>query len=346
MSELRVLVVRGDHDSAQKVQQISHWCHTTADPVLHGRVRRVPGPVDVERALSIVRTDPLNTILLTLGVNPRAVLDAVRPIDDARLEVLVESPPAPSAPAPSASLLHRGPRTFAGDPIPHLRKSLLRLSTRSYATVRRLTQPAEFRQYFELRHRVWSAMQYIPEERRGSTVSWEIDYADQTAVPIGAFSHQGEMLGCARLVQELGRQAPSAAIVRQLVSEAGDPKLHANFSYPVSFTHPFDVLASIPAFGRYYRDLVHSRRAKAEVSRVIVDPSTRNQGLGEVLVDTTVSVAHEGAIDVLFLACAKRHEAFYTRCGFSRLAGPTMECERFAGVNAPAIVMDRTLTLR
>ena len=75
-----------------------------------------------------------------------------------------------------------------------------------------------------------------------------------------------------------------------------------------------------------------------------MNPENRNQGLGEVIVDSLISLAKNMRIEVLFLACLKEHERFYERCGFRAIEG--MQCERFVNVNVPAIAMERRLRTR
>lgn len=55
----------------------------------------------------------------------------------------------------------------------------------------------------------------------------------------------------------------------------------------------------------------------AEVSRVIVAPEHRGEGLGEVLVDSLLSLARLQRLQVLFLACHMNLQGFYERVAFT-----------------------------
>lgn len=71
-------------------------------------------------------------------------------------------------------------------------------------------------------------------------------------------------------------------------------------------------------------------------------PEIRSEGLGEVIVDSLLSLAGRRQLRALFLACHNDLKGFYERCGFYVLPG--LECDRFAGVNVPAIAMAKKLT--
>jgi len=104
------------------------------------------------------------------------------------------------------------------------------------------------------------------------------------------------------------------------------------------------VLATFPKFEDYYQKLVSRHIRKAEVSRIIVRPihegvELRRHGLGEVIVDSLCTTAESKNVQMLFLACQRKHASFYSRCGFSPITG--MECEKFGDFPVPAIAMER-----
>lgn len=185
-------------------------------------------------------------------------------------------------------------------------------------------------------------MGYLPAQRECQQSCWELDFTDRTALPIGSFDQEGALIGCARLVFPLGKEVHHLSIIEELVYAQRDVKLRENLAYPAKLTHPFDLLESLKGFREYYQGIVRKGLRKAELSRVIVAPEHRRQGVGEVLVDSLVSLARQHQLQVLFLACNMRHRSFYENCGFHVLEG--LECDNFAGVNAPAIAMARELT--
>jgi GNAT superfamily N-acetyltransferase len=156
------------------------------------------------------------------------------------------------------------------------------------------------------------------------------------------FTPEGTLIACARLVFPLGQDSRHLRLIHKLVAATGDPKLATNLECPKGLRQLLDLLDSFPGFHEYVKRLIRSNVRVAEVSRVIVAPEHREQGLGEVLVDSLLSLASQRQLQVVFLACHKRLKGFYESSGFYVLPG--LECERFAGVNAPAIAMARKLT--
>jgi ribosomal protein S18 acetylase RimI-like enzyme len=307
-------------------------------------VQHVGEAPDLPAAFEAVRKQPNGSILIAIGFERSEVYAHLNAGEANQLEIIIVLP-RPSQwieRIPSSSLLQVSPFVTTQNPIPALRKAIVSLRTRRYASIRPLDSEEDFRAYFSLRYSVWKQLSYMPPEKNCADSQWELDYTDRTSLPIGAFSKEGDLIGCSRLVRGVGEDVPKyVSLIHRLVEEKNDPKLLANFRYPVGLMHPFDVLESFPQFREYYRSLVKNGTPKAEVSRVIVKPECRHQGLGEVLVDSLISLARTKQIEVLFLACRKEHRDFYGRCGFRVIAG--MECEHFVNVNVPAMAMERDL---
>jgi GNAT superfamily N-acetyltransferase len=203
--------------------------------------------------------------------------------------------------------------------------------------VRELQTKADFGKYFSLRYNVWKEMNYLPPSQDCANSQWELNFTDRTSFPVGAFDGAGSLIGCARLVYPLGQRSSHISVIESCIADRNDLSLAKVFESPRSLTHPFDLLESLEGFDEYFKGLVRRRLRYAEVSRVIVHPAHRSTGLGEVLVDSLVSLAIERQVNVLFLACNEGLQGFYEHCGFQVLPG--LHCDRFAGVNAPAIAM-------
>jgi len=220
-------------------------------------------------------------------------------------------------------------------------KYLVHARNQSY-TVREIATPDELRDYFALRYEVWSAAGYIPRARDASRARLELDYTDRTSVPVGAYTPQGQLAGCARLVHQLGAERPDTVrTIKDIIKRSGDPVLRQNFAYPRVLSHPFDILDAFPGFRDYYQRLVRERRSKAEVSRVIIHPDHRGHRLSERLVDHLVDVATREGVNVVFLACRPEIRHVYEASGFRIV--PDLSAPRFEDIPIASIVMERVL---
>lgn len=317
------------------------------DPLSKTNVRCVGKARDLAEGMLATRGSPETSILVPIGYQETEVK---RLLNDEGLEGLeiVIRPPRPSAGRerndfPSASLLSDNCTVSVQDIIPALRKSLLRLVLKDKICIRELHSEDDFRQYFALRYRVWKDMGYLPLNQDCTEGKWELNFTDRTAHPLGAFTRENVLIGCARLVFPLGQDSPHVRLIERLLTATVDRKMAEVFRYPERLLHPYDLLASFEGFKEYFKRLIRRRIRSAEVSRVIVAPEFRFQGLGEVMVDSLLSLARQRQLQVLFLACHSRLKGFYERCGFYVLPG--LQCDRFAGVNAPAIAMAKKLSV-
>jgi predicted GNAT family N-acyltransferase len=282
------------------------------------------------------------SILITLDFDPSYVIDCL-PNETTKCEVVI-SPPAshPTKDYPSASLIPRSTWRIANDPSPFLRKALIRLAAAALGyTIRKLESDTDLRTYLSLRYSVWESLGYLPAHKITPT-RWEVDYTDRTALPLGLFAQDGQMAGCIRLVR--GREVPNlVSVFTRLLSQQVDRQLKENFAFPRRFTHPYDLLDAFPKFSSYYKKLfIPQCISHGEVSRVIVDPEHRGQGLGEVLVDSLISMARSERIARLFLACRAEHRDFYQLSGFSAISDLTSD--HFGAIAASSIAMDREVT--
>lgn len=342
--EINITVVCPQPDMLNVLNKIRRW-HLD-DPLGNSNVRHVAGTRELKEALVSARQCPEKSILVPLGYRKSDVVDRLNDELLRKLEIIIRPPRPGLKPEidepPDASLLEDRHIVNVQDPLPALRKSLLRLRFRDRIRVRELASEDDFRQYFSLRYRVWKPMGYLPAEQDCPASQWELNFTDRAAYPLGVFTREGTLIACARLVLPLGQDSHHLRLIHKLVTATGDPKLAANLEAPKGLRQLLDLLDSFRGFHEYFKRLIRSNLRAAEVSRVIVAPEHREEGLGEVLVDSLVSLARQRQLQMLFLACHQRHKGFYERSGFYVLPG--LECERFAGVNAPAIAMARKLT--
>ena len=342
--EINITVVCPQPDMLNVLNKIRQW-HLD-NPLGNSSVQHVAGKKELKEALLSARQCPEKSILVPLGYSKSDVVDRLNDELLRKLEIIIRPPRLGLKPEiderPSASLLEDRHIVNVQNPLPALRKSLLRLRFKNRICIRELESEDDFRQYFSLRYRIWRQMGYLPPEQDCPASQWELNFTDRTAYPAGAFGRDGTLIACARLVFPLGQDSHHLPLIEQLVRATGDPKLAANLKCPEGLTQLLDLLESFRGFQEYFKRLIRRKLRAAEVSRVIVAPEHREEGLGEVLVDSLLSLASQRKLQVLFLACHKQLKGFYERSGFYVLPG--LECERFAGVNAPAIAMARKLT--
>ena len=342
--QVGITVVCPQRGMLEVLNRIRRW-HVD-DPLGKSHVHSVAKARDLGEGVRAARECPDASILVPIGYLGSEVTAQLKEAGLGGLETVVR-PPRPSRgkeidEIPSASLLADSHVMNVQNTVPALRKALLRVLFKNLMCVRDLRSEDDFRQYFALRYRVWKHMGYLPAEQDCDRSQWELNFTDRTAYPLGAFTRHGELVGCARLVFPLGQDSYHLRLIQPLVLATDDPKLAENFDYPMRLRHPFDLLESFAGFHAYFMRLVRRRIRYAEVSRVVVAPDYNRRGLGEVIVDSLLALARERQLQVLFLACHARLRGFYERCGFYVLPG--LECERFAGVNAPAIAMAIKLT--
>jgi predicted GNAT family N-acyltransferase len=286
------------------------------------------------------------TVLLALGFSTQEI-QAAFPEGAGRnnldIVCLPSSIPQREVPTPSASLVDPtvAVSVAGADPIPFVRKALLRSCARQAVSVRHIQTEQELEEYFVLRYNVWKEMGYLAGDDGSLETPWDVNYTDRTSVALGAYAH-GKLVACARLVYGLGEEDRAVvAMMEQLLSAKGGTSLARRLTIPPGMPPQFDILGAFRGFPAYYRQLVTDKVAKAEVSRVIVEAKYRQHGLGEVVVDSLSALAERRKLDLLFLACRQSHRPFYERCGFQAI--PDMVCDRFVNHDEPSIAMERHL---
>ncbi len=301
---------------------------------------------DLDNAISDTCEHRRDTLLIVVGYSKNEVTEAVARVFKTGVrrwaEIVACVPKVRSYSLPNCSLLvepvHIVPQSKLAFAI---RKSAIRLRVRARVVMRRITSHDEFEKYFSLRYSVWKDLGYLNPALEDIDPSWELDYTDRTSVAIGAFNYEDSLVGCARLVFEVGNEVPDQVqMVRRLLDSAQNEVLMTRFEYPKNLNHPFDILESFKGFRKYYKNLVMQEVSKAELSRIIVDENWRKYGVGESIVDTIVTVArsHPYRVKALFLACKQIHSSFYERSGFNAVDG--LFCENFVGIEAPSIAME------
>jgi ribosomal protein S18 acetylase RimI-like enzyme len=241
------------------------------------------------------------------------------------------------------SVLRRGNFSMSFDLIEPIRKAVKRLSVKALGAARIIESSAELDKYLRLRFIVWNANSYMNPNRTPSLYPAEVDFTDRTAIPVGFFRTTGELVGCVRLVKEIGNEETRyVRLIQEIVDRSKDPIIANNFKMPQRLTHPFDILQEFEGFQKYYSDLVKARISVGEVSRVAVLPEFERRGIAEALVDCVVDLAAQQKVKKLILACPESHINLYKRSGFAVL--PTIRSDRFLHIAQPSVIMELNVT--
>lgn len=345
-TKLRIVVCFVHPERRHKLLPLRKWSQQEAEPLFDKQTIRIVEARDIKDAVRIYSEEPETSILLLDGFEPGSPqLDEFTETVGwkSTIESVVNSPEWDqfSAPTLSASILQPRQSVSSDEMLfSTLRKSLLRIRTRKFATARVLDTRDELAAFFGLRYRVWSELNYLSEKKKCPECPWELDYTDRTSLPLGVFSKiDGSLLGGARLVSGFGED--NRTIIQKVETMLNDRPLllQKNFENPTSMTHPFDILGEMDRFKEYYRELVRNRTPKAELSRVVVASEYRKIGLGEIIIDTMCALARSRAIRVVFLACKSEHADFYKRSQFNVVDG--VAGNKFLTYQVSCIAMER-----
>jgi N-acetylglutamate synthase-like GNAT family acetyltransferase len=336
-----VFVVCPENGMENILQKIKKWFHENKTKHCWHIHSKIEKHFDLATALSAARQKKEHSILIPIGFQPQAVKMKLDVHEKKNLEVIIR-PPRPTKAdekfdLPLSSLLVDSCTVAVQNTLPAIHKSVLRKHFSKIIKIRTLQSESDFLQYFKLRYTVWNEMGYLAAEKQCTKSQFELDYTDRTALPIGIFNPQQQLIASARLVFPSGYESYHMPLIQRMINATQDEQLKKNFAYPKVLKHPFDLLECFSGFNEYFASLVRNGVRNAEVSRVIVAPEYRHSGLGEVLVDSLISAARQEQLQLLFLACKKHHHGFYEQCGFKRIAGIESEC--FANIHQQSIAM-------
>lgn len=328
------------------LKRLRQWSVTDPDRLGRRAIDQVT-PIDsITDAVEWQIRHPGERIVVAIGFDAPDVRDAIPRAPVAGMEPVILKRPQAGPPCARDGAIGRDDRIAETvDVLPEVRRAVIRLrggGDGGDGRVVRLTTPAQFRAYLALRHKVWSGEGYIDADDLANGAGLELDYTDRTATPVGVFARDGRLVGCARLVQELGNEIPDhVRAIAAVIAEAGDPALFRRFEYPKILAHPFDILHEFEGFRHRYAGFIKQRISVAEVSRVIVDEGYRGRGFAELMVEELVQIGRERGIDHLILACREAIAPLYMRCGFAPVPG--LKSDKFINIPVPSIVMERSL---
>lgn len=178
----------------------------------------------------------------------------------------------------------------------------------------------EFKEYFQMRHRVYRVMGYLEADVESASSRLEMNEADLHALHIGAFyrvRYQQVLVGCARVVLSSGADQGLRHLCEQLAS--ADPVISRRLNTADGLNLP--IFQSHRGMNHIMRQVYRENQLCGELSRVVVGRDFRGAGIAKLLVDSGVRRAAQAGARRLFLECLEAHAPLYQRFGFKRLDG-------------------------
>lgn len=343
-----VYVVDSAPGISELVRQIREWSVEGAPTQCRNLINEIIPAKDVDKALSTAGSRPDHAILVVSGIAYQTLKSEMSEDVLCSLEMIIHGDDENSGVEdfPTSSVAPKSKIVITRNIVAALRKKLLCAWALSLVEIRQIESMLDLEEYFAFRYSEWDKRGFIPAERRSANARLEIESTDRTATPLGMYEScedGNRLIGCVRLVRESGEENPSyVRAVDHLIRRKRDSVLRESFALAPCPPLPFDILEDFPEFDDYYAATVRGSKSVAEISRVIIDSNCRGSCLGEVLVDTAISMAAQESINILFLACSDKLKGYYNRCGFEELKG--MWSERFMNINVPSIVMQRIIS--
>jgi predicted GNAT family N-acyltransferase len=178
----------------------------------------------------------------------------------------------------------------------------------------------EYREYFRLRHRVYTQMGYLDEATERSSSKIEINEADVHAIHLGAFDRSGfreTLIGCARVATNSDADPTLQEMFETLVLRDPIARQRLHDTYPLGLP----IFQTHRLMNPIITDIFRNHHQCGELSRVIVDRGHRGNGIANMLIAEALRRAVEKGLDRIFLECLKIHETLYEKHGFKRLPG-------------------------
>ena len=178
---------------------------------------------------------------------------------------------------------------------------------------------AEFRSYFQLRHRVYSQMGYLDDfTERFSKL--EMNEADVHSIHLAAYCRSGPrelLVGSARVVTN-SEADPVLVDLFEIIADrepVAKQRLREAYQLGLPIFHTYRKMN--PIIGEIFR----KGQKCGELSRVIVDRAFRGSGISNRLISEALERAVGRGVAQIFLECLKIHEPLYEKHGFRRMSG-------------------------
>lgn len=222
-----------------------------------------------------------------------------------------------------------------------------RLSANDAVIVEAVRSKEDLRECFALRHQVYDALGYLPDEVSAAPSQLEIDPFDTLSLHLAAKdwnqeeSHQA-VVGTVRLVTRTpySKRHRLLADLKDLAEEqrrwtrelATDSALSDRVTERL--TMPFPIFRNSD-FGAKWPVFLNENQHRhgGEISRLVVSPKYRGYGVGRLLIRTAIAMAKYVDKQFLLIECIPSHTTMYKKFGFVALEGHhcrAQELDQFA----------------
>jgi len=174
----------------------------------------------------------------------------------------------------------------------------------------------QFREYFKLRHRVYSRMGYLDAAVENSPSGLEMTEVDVRSIHFGAFYHEA-LIGSARVVTNDNADDTLIDLFESIASQ--DPVARQHLRKAYQFVLP--IFESHRGMTGPMIEIIEAGQKCGELSRVIVDRAYRGKGISGQLIEVAKERAVRRGLQRVFLECLKVHEPLYQKHGFKCIDG-------------------------
>ena len=165
-----------------------------------------------------------------------------------------------------------------------------------------------------LRFAVYRSLGYL-----GSDITFDLDPFDWSSFHLVAKNESDDLVGTVRVIRSSTRSSPLTPKTQNELLQIGEWCDAIRHDLELSITPS----ASLPIFDTLSDNALAMSRlnadAPSELSRIIVAPNRRGQGVARMLCEAAYQKAQEIGSDVLYLQCLPDHAEFFNRLGYAHV---------------------------
>lgn len=196
--------------------------------------------------------------------------------------------------------------------------------------VRQIVSAAHLQQSLALRHRIYQALGYLDERVVAAQQQIELDSYDPAAIHfmVSERDAAAKLVASMRIIMPGWQRLPRTAAFLQACDYGAWCEAFANEEVSPVFRRmlnkpPNNALPLLACFNYFhsltaqplFRDMILPQNS-CELSRVVVHPDSRGQGILKLLMEHAIAVAKRMGRRFLLLECAPFHAEMYAKFGF------------------------------